>query len=697
MMDYHEDFKARELEVLHHIADGLSNKEIAEKLFIAVSTVRWHNRQLYSKLGVHSRTLAVAKARDLGLLETTLPEDASAKYSQATNTLHNMPHFPTSFIGREAQIEMANSLLSSTRLLTLTGPGGSGKTRLTIEIARSLTASFSGAIWFVPLAPIRDADLIVEAIITAIHSLRSGDVSSMEQLKSHLKQQHALLILDNFEHLMPGVMLIKELLEACEHLKIIVTSREVLRLSGEQEYPVPPLILPGGSYRSQNTIQSEAVTLFLERAKAVNPDFAPDNADTIAEICLRLDGLPLAIELAAARIRHLTLGALLSRLNKGLDVLSGGPRDAPRRQKTLNATIEWSYNLLDREEQILFSRLGIFRGAWSIEAMEAICAEDLDNDVFDLLVSLVDKSLVQQVNSSGDEPQFSVLETLKEFASSVLEPAYKIRLHQLHYDYFVNLLIVNEAKANESFDTWFDLLFSNEENLRYSLEWAENLPDSAEKIVPIASRMYSYWDLRGHLREGRKWLRVALGASSMKENKTRIKLLNSAGRLAHRQGDYEAVEEYCSQALELSEKLEESISAGIALHYLAHAAQYKDDFELAIARFERGIKLYRQVNHETGVASLSNCLGDLYCQLGNYDLAESMISKSLLHHRQYRHDRSIASVVYNLGKVFYYQNNIEDASNVFGKHFLLHSNSIMRVRLMYVEWVSSRLPWHGGK
>ena len=342
--DLSEAFKPRELEILRLIADGLTNQEISEQLFIAVTTVRWYNKNIYSKLGVHSRTLAVAHARELGLLEADLPEDEQS-YPGAVMSLHNFPAQLTQFVGREREIAKVRQLLTTTRLLTLTGPGGTGKTRLALQLAQAVQDYFPDDVWFVPLATVRDPQLVPNALASALGVAEEPGETIEVSLVNHLRSKQLLLVIDNFEHVMPAASILSKLLVGTERAKMLVTSREVLRLYGEQEYPVPPLTVPDWQvpYTPEELVDFEAVALFLERAQAVDIDFHlhSENAATVARLCTRLDGLPLALELAAARIKVLPLEHILDRLEGGLDILGQGPRDAPARQRTLRATIDW--------------------------------------------------------------------------------------------------------------------------------------------------------------------------------------------------------------------------------------------------------------------------------------------------------------------------------------------------------------------
>ena len=394
--------------------------------------MRWYAKQIYSKLAVSGREEASDKAQSMGLLD----DDPSEEIPQPSSSpKHNLPTQLTSFIGREIQIDIIKGLLKDTRLLTLTGPGGTGKTRLSIRVAQDLLDDLMDGVYFVDLASIANSVDIPKTIASALDVIENPNEVVIETVKRSIGERDLLLVIDNYEHVIESASIVSDLLTATKNLKVIVTSREALRLSGEQEYPVPPL--------SIDTQDSEAVTLFVQRAQMVRPNFKLDESNMvdILAICQRVDGLPLAIELAAARCKLLTTSALRQRLETSLMSLSGGSRDAPKRQQTLHATIDWSYNLLDEGEKQLFERLSIFCCESSIEAIESVCGENLAIDVFDGLASLVDKSMIRQVEDKLGEPRFLMLETIEEYAEQRLREHNEFDIIQRrHAAYYMKLV-----------------------------------------------------------------------------------------------------------------------------------------------------------------------------------------------------------------------------------------------------------------
>jgi predicted ATPase/DNA-binding CsgD family transcriptional regulator len=419
-----EVMSKRAVEILHLLAEGLSDREIAEQLFVAVNTVKWYNRQIYSMLGVGSRTEAIAHAHKLKLLEINHRSTATLQLVQPV-ARHNLPVKPTQFIGRERELTVIKGLLEKSRLLTLVGALGVGKTRLALQAAWEVRDSYPEGVYFVALESVTDPEAVIPAIASAVGIEDAEDQHSIEALKQSLYKKRVLLVLDNVEHLQSAAVDLSELLAALPQLRVIVTSRVPLHIYGEQQYTVPPMSLPDLAHADPMSLMScESIALFMQHACAVRPDveLTCENASDIVQICHRLEGIPLAIELAAKHLKMRTPRSLLAYLELNLlDTLTGGACDLPARQRTLRSSVDWSYNLLDEREKVLFARLAVFDEPFSLEAIEAVCGEGLSTDVFNGLISLMDHSLIAQTVSANDEPQFHLLDMVREYAAERLE------------------------------------------------------------------------------------------------------------------------------------------------------------------------------------------------------------------------------------------------------------------------------------
>ncbi len=458
-----DGLSAREREILFLLSQGTADKEVARQLHLSLNTVKWHNRQIYAKLGVTNRTQAVAQAEKLGLLG----EEGVLSRPGVSRVPNNLPAPVSSFVGRTKEMEEIDHLLQDHRLVTLTGPGGVGKTRLALEIASSwLTAGrFPDGIYFVELAPISDPARVGEAVLEAVGLKLEVGQTAKEKLVLFLKEKDLLLLLDNFEHLLEGAPLVAALLRESPDLQVLATSREALHLSGEQTFLVPSLEI------------DPSRELFLQRAREVRPDFelTIEELPIIDRICARLDRLPLAIELAAARMNIFTLDSLQENLGECFQVLSEGPQDAPQRHRTLWETIDWSFQLLEPDERTLFRRLAVFQGSRTIDAVQEICCFDLTLDALEGLASLLVKNLIRQEEGLDGEPRFYLLETLHEYARERLqESSEEQEIQHRHAVYFSEL--VSQAKypsrGGPEQGYWLRRLEAEHDNLRAMHEWA---------------------------------------------------------------------------------------------------------------------------------------------------------------------------------------------------------------------------------
>ena len=572
---------------------------------------------------------------------------------------NNLPQPPTPFLGRAREVEAVVELLASPevapRLLTLTGPGGTGKTRLALAAATALLAAgaYPDGVFFVPLAPVADPALVPAAVAEAL-ALRDDGRPLPETLADALRARALLLVLDNVEHLPEAAPFVAGLLAACPRLVVLATSRAPLRLRGERELPVPPLPLPRRKPPPSPAQLShyDAVRLFVERARAVRPDFGvtEENAPAVAEICRRLDGLPLAIELAAARVRLLPPQAMLARLDRALPLLTGGPRDLPDRQRTLRATIDWSHDLLSPDEQALFRRLAVFAGGWTLEAAEAVADPDGGLDAFAGFETLSEQSLVTQAETPDGEIRFAMLETIREFARERLEAAGEGA--ETRQRLGAAMLALAEAAApalaGPDAGAWLARLDADHDNLRAALAWVSDRNHDPETFLRLAVALWRFWDARGAYGEGRAWLERALAAALDAVAALRAEAAEGAGSIARMQGDAARATTLLEEALALREGLGDRPGTVRTLMLLGHVAHRRSDLATAEARFGEALVLARE--DEDRAAAVAN-LGIVADERGEADLAESRYREGLTIFRALGDLRREAAVLDNLGIV----------------------------------------------
>jgi predicted ATPase len=580
-------------------------------------------------------------ARDLAAVRDRLVE-SPARPSEPCPS--NLPPQRTAFIGREHEEAALRQLLSreDARLVTLTGPGGIGKTRLALQVAELIASQFPGGVCFVPLSSVSDHKLIASPIAQAFGLRETGNQSPQESLKEYVSglSQPTLLLLDNFEHLLSGASVVAQLLTIGPKLKVVVTSQAPLHVYGEHEFPVPPLALPDPSSTPSLEILSAlpAVALFLERARAVKHEFAltKENAPTVAAICARLDGLPLAIELAAARIKMLSPSAMLARLAGRLNLLTGGARDLPSRQQTLRGTVDWSYGLLNGAEQTLFRRLSVFAGGCTLEAVEAVCdtKSDLGLDVLDGMASMVDKSLAQQGEQADTETRFHMLSTLREYARERLaESDDESATRRAHAAYF--LVLAEEGAENiAAHSEWLDRFEVEHDNFRASLDYLIKTGD-ADWSLRIGVALFRFWETREHFTEGRGAIAKILALEGAAARpKLYARLLFAAGVIASEQGDYGTAQQMLEDSLETCVELNDNRGVAVALNALAVITRDRGEIAAASSLFERCVAIWKDLGDPADVArALSNLASVLKLQ-GEYERASSLYHECLTIFRQ---------------------------------------------------------------
>ena len=589
----------------------------------------------------------------------------------------NLPAQLTSLIGREREVTAACTLLQrpDVRLLTLTGTGGIGKTRLSLEVGSELLLVFSDGVYFVPLASISDPALVIPAIAHTLglqHRYLDGQqprAEHMEYLKTSLREKQCLLLLDNFEQVVSAAPAIAELLSACPRVKILVTSRAALHIQGEQEFPLPPLALPSGTspLPVHELTQYAAIALFLQRAMAIKPDFdvTTANVHTIAMICRRLDGLPLAIELAAARVKLLPPQALLQRLSHPLNILTGGRQNAPERHQTLRNTIAWSYHLLNAVEQQLFRRIAVFVGSCSLDAIEALYSTYPDRAalVLDGVSSLIDKSLLRQIEPGG-EPRLVMLETIRAYALEMLDANREEHMiRHAHAAFYVALAEESEKELVGSQQaTWLERLEREHDNLRAALEWSlkpdEDFNDKQRRMeiaLRLAGALRRFWQMHGHLKEGQFFLEQALSASEgiLVSAQARAKALIAAGTLASIQNDFNRTETYCQESLLLFRQLGDQQGIALSLFILSVVPLMKGDTLTARSRTEEALALFREMGDRERIAWSLSTLGLLDMQEGNYASARARYEESLATHRKSDDKRGIATTLLSLAQLLF--------------------------------------------
>jgi predicted ATPase/transcriptional regulator with XRE-family HTH domain/Tfp pilus assembly protein PilF len=667
---------------------GWTQAQLGQRIGYAGETIRKveadelrPSRQLAEKL---AEALGIAPAEratflrfardEPGSEDIALPTQSAALPQPSARSPHSLPLPRDPLIGRTREVAAVQQRLlrSSVALVTLAGPGGVGKTRLALQVAANLQDRFSDGVHFIPLAAIDDPTLVVSTISQALDVREAEGQPLLERLKTRLHDKQMLLVLDNFEQVAAAGPLLSELLQAAPQLKVLVTSRVVLHLRAEHTFAVPPLAVPdlnpGGAQTTPKDeadiarlLQFAAIRLFVERAQSTQADFAVTsaNASAIAELCHHLDGLPLAIELAAARIRLLSPQAMLTRLEHQLQFLTGGARDAPARQQTLQATLDWSYALLEQAEKILFRRLAVFTGC-TLASVEATCnADGALPDVLEGLRSLIDKSLLQPKADEDGEPRFGLLRVIREYALERLAESGEMEgMRRRHAHFFLALAEAAEPQLMRAEQqAWLGRLAMEYDNLRAALE-ACIAEDDVEIGLRLGGALWRFWEVRGYLGEGRHWLERVLardpehgGPPGAACTGRRAKALAGAGRLACNQGDYAAARMFHEESLALFWKLGDKRGVAFSLNNQGNVALNQGNYGAARVLHEESLVLFRETGDKWGIAAALNNLGIVAVEQGDYNAARVLHAESLVIKREMGDKQGVAASLNNLGTV----------------------------------------------
>lgn len=655
---------------------GWTQQQVADRIGapLSLNVSRWENGTAFPSAYYIERLCQLfgKSVRELGLSQ--LEDETQGAYRADLLTFRDdtLPLPLTPLVGREEEVASVCALLRrpEVRLVTLTGTGGIGKTRLALRVATELRGDFADGDCFVSLAALEDPALVVSTIAQALGLKESEHRTPFDQVQAALRDKRLLLLLDNFERLLPAAPQLTALLTGCPQLKMLVTSRAVLHLQGEYEFPVSPLALPelDPLPALETLAASPAVALFVQRAQAVRPTFhlTEANARAVAEICVRLDGLPLTLELAAARSKLLTPQELLARLAHRLEVLTGGPQDLPMRQQTLRDTITWSYQLLPIQEQRLFRQLSVFAGGCHLQAAEAVCTP-LDRDkraghILERVTSLLDKSLLQTIQQEGKESRLLMLETIREYGLECLAASGEMeetcRAHALYYLRFAEEA---ESKLRGPQQTrWVGRLEQEQDNMRAALQWTLE-HEEWRLALCMASGLLDFWLIEGHIGEGYALLERALARSEGVEARVLAKALAACGWLACAQGDYGQAENWCQKSLALYR--EEGELPGIAgsLSSLGWVAMLRGDHALARLLLEEGLAYFRELDDSVGMGDALRALGNVSLIQGEYAKASTLLEESLTVYRKMGYTSGVARALNLLARALLFQGELSRA------------------------------------
>ncbi len=673
----------------HRLSSGLSQEALAERAGLSSAAIAHlergrRNAPRLLTVGLLADALHLDQEHRAALIAAATNGAGAPSAPEATPASsppppgNPLPAPPTGLIGRERDVARITHFIrragdrAGTRLLTLSGAGGMGKTRLALAAAAEVRDAFADGVVFVDLSVLREPTLVAAAVALAVGVEEAGSGRVAERLRAYLAAKQLLLVLDNFEHLVEAAPLVADLLAHGPRLVIVVTSRTALRVRGERLYEVGPLPVaePGGNLPLEVLANYAGVRLFVDRAQAVKPEFQLDtlNGEAVTRICARLDGLPLAIELAASLVRLLPPAALLARLEQRLPLLVGGPRDLPARQQTLRAAIDWSYDLLEADEQHLFASLGVFAGGCTLDALEAIHGASWS---LDLPAALVDKSLVRQTERNG-EVRIGMLETLHEYARERLRDQGTLEeLSRRHAEYYLAFAeAVQPDFSGPGQRAWLERLDGEHDNLRAVLRWAGE-SGATEIGLRIAGVLWRLWYVHGRFTEGRLWLDQLLRDPGEVPLPVLADAVRGAAALAMQQMDLGPAAMWCDKSLDLFRRLGNTRGVADVLNARGNVARDQGDYARATALHEDSLALYRDLDDRQGIAVALNNLGATARYLGNFDRAAALCGESLALRRQMGDSRGMAWALHNLGGVARMQRDAARARAYFAEGLAL--------------------------